>query len=443
MPRSDGKRATKPKRANDDEGRGQGRTAHAEKASSVKAGAAGIPWAVGVAALVCIAATLLVSSGIIPHASRRDRRAELRNLEMPELIQVAADRGSLLSDGELNDAMESDDPKSALIAAILELRGLTSLTSALGLTSSTSQPAASCGALLLLSEGRDCARASSHDNRCHTISESYGQVRDAVSSVDVVQFVTVNAQEEPAFADRLMRIGSRADLGWASASLPILYFAKTRTDLRDPADYDAEGDRLLSALISGEEVPDAYSYSPFTLSAYLRTACGGEELMDAGMFESAKGIEQHKLAAAAKSGDAALVRNILSRVSPVPATSTNGNAECGHRSWRELCWEPLHAAFRWWKPEYGIPGPIITALLDTGMSINTTGASGHTVLHRLLFEWGLGATFDENDPTPLMSWILDRPDLDLVQVDSNQQTVLHMAGASMELHHPYPFLGYS
>ena len=104
MPRSDGKRATKPKRANDDEGRGQGRTAHAEKASSVKAGAAGIPWAVGVAALVCIAATLLVSSGIIPHASRRDRRAELRNLEMPELIQVAADRGSLLSDGELNDA---------------------------------------------------------------------------------------------------------------------------------------------------------------------------------------------------------------------------------------------------------------------------------------------------------------------------------------------------
>jgi hypothetical protein len=28
-------------------------------------------------------------------------------------------------------------------------------------------------------------------------------------------------------------------------------------------------------------------------------------------------------------------------------------------------------------------------------------------------------------------WILDHPDCDLMQVDNNQQTVLHMAGASV------------
>ena len=64
------------------------------------------------------------------------------------------------------------------------------------------------------------------------LSEGRGHVRDAaVSSTDVLQFVTVNAQTEPAFATRVTQIGSRGDLGWANSSLPLLYFTKTRTDL--------------------------------------------------------------------------------------------------------------------------------------------------------------------------------------------------------------------
>jgi hypothetical protein len=440
------KSARKPS-GNTAQAQGEAKGAPSSASAATTAAAAQKPTAmIGVvplvlAALVCAVAVLL-GSGVMQRVSRTDaaaRRAELKSLKLSELIRLAGDHNSL-SEGELDDAIESDDPKSALIAAILELRGLTSLVSALGLASATSQPIATCGAVLLVSDGRDCARASDQQRRCDTISESYAQVRDTVSTMDVLQFITINAQDEPTFVERLMGIGSRADLGWASASLPILYFAKTRTDLRNPADYDATGDRLISALISGEEVPDAYSFSPFTLSAYLRQACG-DELVDASAFENEKGVQQHKLAAAATAGDATLVQKLLSQVSPVPATSTNGNSECGHRSWRELCWEPLHAAFRWWKPAYGVPGQVITALLDTDMSINTIGASGHTVLHRLIFEWGLAATAEEHDPTPLMAWLLERPDVDLTQVDSNHQTVLHMAGASTPVIYPYIFPG--
>ena len=280
------------------------------------------------AALVCAAAVLLGSDVMhrVGRTAAAARRAELEALKLSELVRLAGDH-RIVSEDELDNALESDDPKSALIAAMLEMRGLSSLASSLGLSSLTSLPAASCGAVLLLSDGhgRNCARASGlQQNRCDTITESYAQVRDTMATMGTLHFINVDAQEEPVFAKSLMGIGSRGDLGWASASLPMLYFTKTRTDLRNPADYDAAGDRLISALISGEEVPDAYSFSPFTLSAYLRRACG-DDLIEPSAFENAKGIHQHKLAAAATAGDAALVQKILSQVSPVRTTSTNGS----------------------------------------------------------------------------------------------------------------------
>jgi hypothetical protein len=433
MPKNGPKKpAAKGKQAADSSGADGQSLAAAKRANDARPtgmakSAVGAPL-VALAVVACAAAVLLGSGLLMPQSgpATAARRAELEKLKLPELVSLV-DESSILSESELDAAMEADDPKSALIAALLELRGLDAFSGALGLTSA-SQPAATCGAVLLLTDGPDC-----HTARCTTVIENYAQVRDAaVSSTDVLQFVTVNAQTEPAFATRVTQIGSRGDLGWANSSLPLLYFTKTRTDLRAPAEYDAEGDRLISALITGEEVPDAYSYSPFTLSAYLRNACGDSIVSD-GAFGDADGTPQHKLAAAVQDGDITLLRKLLAQATgtPVPTTSNSGSSECGHRNWRELCWEPLHAAFRWWKPEYGVPGEVITALLEAGMSITAVGASGHTVLHRLIFEWGLAATKQNQDPTPLMVWILDHPDCDLMQVDNNQQTVLHMAGASV------------
>ena len=62
------------------------------------------------------------------------------------------------------------------IAALLELCGLDAFSGALGLTSA-SQPAATCGAVLLITDGPDC-----HTARCTTVIEKYAQVRDAACS---------------------------------------------------------------------------------------------------------------------------------------------------------------------------------------------------------------------------------------------------------------------
>jgi hypothetical protein len=408
-------------------------------AAATGTAAAGIAAPLALATLACAVAAL-VGSGILlqqqgsaeqPGAAwSATRRAELEGLKLPELVALVGE-SSVLSEDELDDAMEADSPKLALIAALLEQRGLSALRGALGLAGTSRQPAAGCGTLLLLSGDRGACRSA----RCQKVGASYAQVRDAAGAsprLDLLRFVTVSAQIEPAFAAMITQIGARSDLGWANASLPLLYFTKTRTDLRDPAQYDTEEDRLLSALITGEEVPDAYSGSPFTLSAYLRQACGQEILSGDGL-ESVGVTRQHKLAAAAQAGDATLLRELLSQTTPKPATASDGSGECGHRTWRGLCWEPLHAAFRWWTPEQGVPGQVVTALLEAGLSVNVTGASGHTVLHRLLFEWGLAVFRNDNDPTPLMMWLLDQRDCDLMQADTNQQTVLHMAGASFSL----------
>ena len=359
-------------------------------------------------------------------------RAALEAMKFSELMALVRKEGAM-TEAQLDDVMEESDPTAALIAALLPpaATGLVALSQALGLAAGQHSPA-TCGVAILLTEGGDCSasQVTAQQPRCRRISGVFEQVGGRVPA-EAVRFISIDAREEPGFATRLRGISSRSDLGWANASLPILFVAKVDMNVREPEAYQEALDRTFAVLFKGEEVPDAFSSSATTLSAYLEKACDAP-LVGSAAEDDSHALHQQALVQAALDGDAPLVDKLLAQAPAVPLTSSDGESAGCERTWRTLCWEPLHAAYRGWRPQHGVPGRVIESLLRSGVPLDAQGASGHTVLHRTLLDWGLGATMDEFDPTPLMGWTLHQPGFDLLRKDRFEQTVLHFAA---RVHH--------
>lgn len=152
------------------------------------------------ALVVCVAAIAL-GGGLFSQLSQQpapaETRAQLESLSLKELlakVHSSPDTTQLdtthLTEDELDLAMEMDDPKEAIVAALMEYRGVAAVEGALGLVASARHLPASCGVLVMLTEGgygcgnpddgeQEGAGELRQGARCRRISESYASVRDA------------------------------------------------------------------------------------------------------------------------------------------------------------------------------------------------------------------------------------------------------------------------